>query len=244
MLTKLLFCVSPIFCLAACSIAPPGTDIHDPFEESNRQVHAFNKAIAAQFSGESAGSEGPRIPEVVALPVINVAENLALPGVVINNLLQADVGGAGTNTVRFLVNSTVGLLGLFDPADAIGLTEVDTDFGATLAVWGASEGAYLELPFLGPTTERDAAGDVVDLFLDPLGQFLTDDEALVATAFGIAGQVAKIDQSGDLIGDVLNESADSYIQTRLIYMQNRRFELGQDDGAAVDPYEELFGVLE
>lgn len=244
MSSKSLICLAFSFVLGACSIAPPGTDIHDPFEESNRQVHAFNKSVAAAFSGEDDGPDGPRIPEAISLPVINVAENLSLPGMVVNNLLQADIGGAGTNTVRFLINSTIGVLGVFDPADAIGLAEVDTDFGATLAVWGAPEGAYLELPFLGPTTERDLAGDVVDIFLDPLGQVLNDDEALIATGFGIAGRVAKIDQAGDVIGDVLNESADSYAQARLIYLQNRRFELGQDDSAAVDPYEELFGGVE
>lgn len=230
--------------LAACSTAPVGTDIHDPYEARNRQVHAFNKSVAATFSGDGDGPSGPRIPEVISLPVINVAENLSLPNMVVNNLLQADIDGASINTVRFLINSTVGVLGLFDPADAIGLTEVDTDFGATLAVWGAPEGAYLELPLVGPSTERDLAGDIVDIFLDPLGQFLTEEEALAATAFGIAGRVAKIDQSGDVIGDVLSESADSYVQTRLIYLQNRRFELGQDDSAAVDPYEELFGAVE
>lgn len=244
MLTKTLSSLPILFCFAACSIAPPGTDIHDPFEQSNRQVHAFNKSIAASFGGNDDGSDGPRIPEAISLPVINVAENLSLPGMVVNNLLQADLEGGVANTVRFLVNSTVGVLGLFDPADAIGLTEVDTDFGATLAVWGVPEGAYLELAFVGPTTERDATGDIVDIFLDPLGKVLSDDEALLASAFGIAGRVAKIDQSGDVIGDVLNESADSYAQTRLIYLQNRRFELGQDAPAAVDPYEELFGVIE
>ena len=243
MLTKSISFILSVVCLIGCSIAPPGTDIHDPFEQNNRQVHAFNKAIATQFGGNDDAPSGPRIPEAVSLPVINAAENISLPGVIVNNLLQADVDGAATNTVRFLVNSTVGVLGLFDPADAIGLTEVDTDFGGTLAVWGAPEGAYLELPFLGPKTERDAAGDIVDLFLDPLGPLLTDEEALAATVVGIAGQVAKVDQSGDLIGDVLSESADSYVQTRLIYMQNRRFELGQD-ASAVDPYEELFGEFE
>ncbi len=73
-----------------------------------------------------------------------------------------------------------------------------------------------------------------------VGTYLTDEEAIAKTAAGIAGRVAKIDQAGDVIGDVLSESADSYAQARLIYLQNRRFELGVDDSADVDPYDELF----
>jgi len=81
----------------------------------------------------------------------------------------------------------------------------------------------------------------VDIFIDPLGAVLTNDQALAATAVTLAARVAKIDQAGDVIGDVLEESADSYAQARLIYLQNRRFELGLDDIESVDPYDELFG---
>lgn len=227
---------------AACSPAPEGVNLHDPYEARNRAVHDFNKSLATSIGGDSGGSTGPRIPPDVAVHVINVAENVALPGVVVNNLLQADIDAASTNTVRFLVNTIFGVLGVWDPADMIGLREIDSDFGQTLAVWGVPEGAYLELPLIGPSTERDAAGDIVDLFIDPLGPYLTDEEAIAKTAAGIAGRVAKIDQAGDVIGDVLSESADSYAQARLIYLQNRRFELGVDDGADVDPYDELFGA--
>jgi phospholipid-binding lipoprotein MlaA len=143
--------------------------------------------------------------------------------------------------VRFLVNTLFGVAGIWDPADVIGLTEVDTDFGQTLAVWGVPEGAYLELPLIGPSTERDTAGDIVDFFIDPLESVLTDEQALIATAGTIGGRVVKLDQAGDVIGDVLNESADSYAQARLIYLQNRRFELGLDDIDAVDPYDDLYG---
>lgn len=238
---------SPLFVvlclgLAGCSIAPPGTDIHDPFEDHNRQIHAFNKAVASTFSGGE--REGPLLPPAVSGSVINVAENLDLPGVIVNNLLQADLVGASTNAVRMLINTTVGIGGIFDPADAMGVQEVQTDFGGTLAVWGAPEGAYMELPLLGPRTERHLAGDVGGLFLNPLGQFLTDEQALAATGVGLAGLGAKIDQSSGVVDEVLNESADSYAQTRLIYLQNRRFDLGVAPVATVDPYEELFGAVE
>lgn len=228
--------------LIACSPAPQGVNVHDPYEARNRSVHAFNKSLTSVIGGEDDGPSEPRLPPDIAIHVINVAENVGLPGVIANNMLQGDIDGASTNTVRFLVNTIFGVFGIWDPADAIGLREVDSDFGETLAVWGAPEGAYLELPFIGPSTERDAAGDLVDLFLDPLGPYLSDRQALAKTVAGVAGRVAKIDQAGDVINDVLTESADSYAQARLIYLQNRRFELGQEDGVDVDPYDDLFGA--
>jgi len=163
---------------------------------------------------------------------------------VLNNLLQGDIGGAGTNTMRFVINSLVGVVGVFDPADTIGLEEVETDFGQTLTVWGAPEGAYLELPFIGPSTERDFGGDIVDALIDPLGLFLNEEQLLAASVGSIAGRITKIDQVGDTIGDVLNESADSYAQARLIYLQNRRFELGLDAAEVADPYADLYGEIE
>ena len=242
-MTKSILVLAPLgLILMACSQAPAGVSVHDPYEAQNRAVHNFNKSLAAQFGGDSdTPSSGPRVPPDIAVHVLNVADNVALPGKVVNTLLQGDIDGASTNTVRFLVNSLFGVFGIWDPADAIGLMEVDTDFGQTLAVWGAPEGAYLELPLIGPSTERDAAGRVFDIAINPLGSFLTPDQQIIATVSTIAGRIVKIDQAGDVIGDVLSESADSYKQAQLIYLQNRRFELGLDDIDAVDPYDELFG---
>lgn len=231
--------------LGACSVPPAGVDIHDPYEARNRQVHAFNKSVdenifGAFSSGED--SDGPSIPVVIADPVVNFADNVALPGMVLNGLLQADVGGAVTNTMRFMINSTIGFGGLFDPADAIGLFEEETDFAQTLTVWGIDEGAYLELPILGPSTERDLAGMIVDAIIDPLDRFGTQPQKDYGTIAKIGGRVVKRDQFGDTVDSVLRESADSYSQQRLIYLQNRRFELGETtDDAAVDPYDDLFG---
>lgn len=230
--------------LGACSVAPEGVTIHDPYEDRNRAVHGFNKNLTSAFGGGEGDSSGPRVPPDIAEHVINFAENVALPGAVLNNVLQGDIGGASTNTMRFIINTLIGVAGIWDPADAIGLTEVETDFGQTLTVWGAPEGAYLELPFVGPSTERDLAGDIVDALIDPLGFIVTDDQAIAASVGSIAGRVVKIDQVGDTLDDVLNESADSYAQARLIYLQNRRFELGLDAAEVADPYADLYGELE
>jgi len=239
MKTPIAICLT-LTSLTACSVAPDGATVHDPYEARNRSVHAFNKSLTGGLGGDDDRS-GPRIPQDISARLIDFADNVAMPGVILNNTLQGDLVGASSNTLRFLINTVFGAFGVFDPADTMGLEEIDADFGQTLSVWGAPEGAYLELPLLGPSTERDFAGDIVDALIDPLGLFLNDDQLIVASVGSIAGRVAKIDQVGDTIGDVLNESADSYAQARLIYLQNRRFDLGIAAAEVADPYADLYG---
>lgn len=227
--------------LSACSVAPEGVSVHDPYEDQNRRVHAFNKAVNDQFSGLSGGG-GASVDDDLKQLVVNFADNVSLPGMVLNGLLQGDIGTAGANAMRFVLNTTVGVGGLFDPADAVGLAERETDFGQTLAVWGVPEGAYLELPILGPSTERDLAGRIVDILIDPLERYGTRPQIDYGTAAGLAARVVKRGQVSGTIDSVLNDSADSYAQLRLIYLQNRRFELGTtSDADSVDPYDEIFG---
>ncbi|MCO4847380.1 MAG: VacJ family lipoprotein [Yoonia sp.] len=229
--------------LGACSPAPQGVSVHDPYEVQNRRVHAFNKSVSDTFSGAGAGGgSGDAVPTELTDRVVNFGDNVSLPGMVLNGLLQGDLDGAVTNSVRFAINTTVGLLGLFDPADAMGVTEQETDFGETLAVWGVPEGAYLELPLFGPSTERALAGRIVDMLIDPLDSVGTKEQIEYGTVGKLAARVIKVTQAGDTIDSVLNDSADSYTQLRLIYLQNRRFELGTTPPEdAVDPYDDIFG---
>lgn len=238
--------------LAGCASAPvmqDGIEINDPFEPQNRRVHAFNKGLAASLSrgGEDEAARPAPEPGAPIGPgqmLVNAGRNLSLPGKAVNGLLQGRPGRAGQNLVRFAVNSTVGLGGLFDPAaDSFGVTEVDTDFGETLAVWGAPEGAYLELPLIGPSTQRDAAGRVVDLLIDPINQIWSGRD--LAAAWGLrvvskAGDRARM--AGSLDG-MLQESADSYAQVRLIWLMNRRHELGEERDV-FDPYDDTSGVID
>lgn len=229
--------------LGACSAAPAGVSVHDPYEAQNRSVHNFNKAVDENIFGafSNGDSDGPAVPEVIATPVVNFADNVGLPGMVLNGLLQGNIGSAATNSMRFIINTLVGVGGLMDPADAIGLLEVETDFAQTLAVWGAPEGAFLELPLIGPSTERDVAGMIIDALIDPLATYGTPSQIEYGTIAKIGARVVKRDQYGDTIDSVLQDSADSYAQTRLIYLQNRRFELGLEAAEDVDPYADLYG---
>lgn len=230
--------------LGGCA-APIPTGISDPHEAQNRAVHRENVALDRSLLRPVANAYGTTLPRPVRTGVDNFASNLSLPAAVINSLLQVRPGDAAQNTVRFLINSTIGLAGLFDPATAIGATKVETDFGETLHVWGVPEGDYVELALLGPATERDAVGRIVDILLDPLGivAFSTEGRYGLAAVEAASGVNARY-KNAELVDSILYDSADSYAQLRQLYLQNRRFRLGR--GAVPDyfnPYEDPYADM-
>ena len=231
--------------LSACSTPGPGgapDGVHDPYEETNRRNHEFNLALDRGLVRPAGKGYSNVLPEPVQDTVSNFSSNLSLPGTVVNNLLQGNMGGAVQNSFRFFVNTVFGIGGLGDPASELGVDAVDTDFGETLHVWGVPEGAFVELPFLGPSTERDAVGKVVDLFTNPLSYVLPTPEKYYGTGAGLASKLGDRGRYSDTIDSILYESSDSYAQSRIIYLQNRRFELGSEsDGAYVDPYDDPYG---
>ena len=229
--------LSAIALITACTAPTPGAEYNDPFEANNRAVHAFNKGLDRAVL-RPAGQVTAVVPEEFTVPVVNFADNVGLPGMVLNGLLQGDFGGSATNTMRFILNTTVGIGGLLDPAGAIGLNEETTDFGETLAVWGAPEGAYMELPVFGPSTERDAVGIFVDFLIDPLQSVGTQPQLDYGTGARVANLAISRGTFMDTFDGVLYESADSYAQARLAYLQNRRFDLGEAPPAAseIDPF--------
>jgi phospholipid-binding lipoprotein MlaA len=228
--------------LAACTPPSGPGEINDPFEARNREVHEANKSLDRNLVRPSSQRYGRVVPKPVRQGIENFSDNLALPGMVVNSLLQFRLDDAAWNSGRFLFNSTIGLAGVLDPASDIGITERDTDFGETLHVWGFNEGAYLELPVFGPSTERDAIGKVVDFALNPIGSVLTYPEAEIAAAAGMGARLGDRYDHTELIDSVLYESADSYAQARILYLQNRRFELGyNEEPDYYDPYEDPYG---
>lgn len=228
--------------LGACSPAPT-EGINDPYEAANRRVHAFNKAVdraVAKPLASAGGGEEKAGGESAMTVVANVGSNLALPGKVVNGLLQGRPGPAAQNAGRFIVNTTLGLGGIHDPAgQEFGLTEVDTDFGETLHVWGVPEGAYVELPLIGPSTQRDAVGRVVDFVIDPVYNVLHEPEVYYAFGLRVGSKASDRARFGDTVDSILHDSADSYAQTRLLYLQHRRYELGIE-GEAYDPYDDPY----
>ncbi|OZB61739.1 MAG: ABC transporter [Lysobacterales bacterium 14-68-21] len=153
--------------LAGCAIAKPRTD--DPLEKYNRKVYAFNDAVDQAVIRPVAVGYRKITNPPVRRSIGDFFTNLRQPVTVANDLLQARPKQALQSTGRFLVNLTLGIGGLFDPASSLGLPLQETDFGITLARWGVPEGDYVVLPFLGPTTARDFWQIPVDgYFFDPL----------------------------------------------------------------------------
>jgi len=230
--------------LVGCTASSgPDAVVNDPYESANRNVHAFNKGFDRAVFRPVSRAYGTVVPGYVRQRFNNIQSHFSLPADTINAGLQ----GRGENTVhnlfRFLVNTTVGVLGVFDPATSMGLEDRSTDFGETLFVWGAGEGAYLEVPLLGPYTQRALVGDVVDVFLNPLSFLgLGTPEAYIPAGTYVTEAIDYRYEFGDTVDGLLYESADSYEQLRIVYLDNRRFRLGDtSNAAAIDPYEELFG---
>jgi phospholipid-binding lipoprotein MlaA len=230
--------------LAGCAAPPAPSGVNDPNEGFNRKVHAFNLAMDKTLVKPGAKGYDGIVPKPVKRGVSNVANTLELPADIANNVLQFRFVRAGVNTLKLAVNLTMGVGGLFDASTAIGLPDMGTDFGETLHVWGVPEGAYVELPLLGPSTGRDAVGTVVDFAISPTRHLFPDLPKGAATGAKILSRLGDRARYSDTVDSILYESADSYAQARLLYLQNRRFELGQDAAAdasgAYDPYEDPY----
>ena len=229
--------------LAACATPRPEvtSEIYDPNENANRKVHAFNLALDRNLVRPLSRGYGNTINEDGRQVVSNVAEHLSLPADILNNVLQGDLRSAGNNSARFVVNTVFGVFGTGDIATAMEIPIRKTDFGETLHVWGAKEGAYVELPVFGPSTTRDTVGTVLDFTLDPVSYLLPRPESYVSTGATFADQLGDRYDLADTVDSVLYESADSYAQARILYLQNRRFELGvTTDSPDVDPFADPF----
>ena len=235
---RAVFAMSALLIAGACATPGPGEapdGIFDPNEAENRRVHAFNRKIDEKLLKGSGDGMSKAVPAPVRAGVGNFADTVSLPQTVVNQVLQGRLGRATRNTLRFSVNATLGLGGILDVASDLGLPEDDSDFGETLHVWGVPEGAYMELPLLGPSTERDAVGKFVDLFTDPLGYVVPAPKRHIGKVARITDKVIARGEFGDTVDSIYYDSADSYAQLRLIYLQNRRHELG-DDTEAADTY--------
>jgi phospholipid-binding lipoprotein MlaA len=229
--------------LSACSTPDVTSAIHDPFEVQSRKTHAGSKKLDRKVLRPIAMAYGEILPEPVRIGVSNFSANLSLPGTIVNDVLQLNIEDAAHNTLRFLVNTTIGLGGVMDPAQAAGAEPRPSDFGETLHVWGAQEGAYIELPVLGPSTTRDAVGKVVDYFLDPVSALVPPELTYVKPAAGFAATVGSRYRFQNTVDSLLYDSADSYAQTRLLYLENRRFDLGIESTEDDDLYEGLYDDL-
>ncbi|MEX1197472.1 MAG: VacJ family lipoprotein [Pseudohongiellaceae bacterium] len=193
-------------------------DYGDPLMGLNRVIFAFNEvSYRYAFIPLARGYTG-RVPEPVQQGVGNFYYNIRSPLYLINNLLQLRPAAAGTNLLRFGINSTVGLLGFFDPARHwLDLDRADTSLNETLTQYGMGYGAYLVLPLIGSSDLRGGTATVAESFLDPTGLFFEGRERIIVQGIGNFQEVVP---QLLLYTDLLEESDDPYIFMRNMYLQN------------------------
>jgi phospholipid-binding lipoprotein MlaA len=187
----------------------------DPFEETNRSIYEFNESVDSNVLEPVSRAYKNNIPEAAQKGIGNFLDNLADVSTLANQILQFKPIESAETLARILVNTTIGLGGLFDVASDMGLITEDEDFGQTMAVWGVEQGPYVVLPLLGPSTIRDGIGTYVDL-TSPANMVGEIDEVGVSV-------INVVDKRVDLlpITDILDQSDDPYITMRSSYLQKR-----------------------
>lgn len=221
--------------LLACASTPPGNNDNrssiDPYEGFNRAIFAFNNGLDTYFMKPIAQGYRYVTPNFVETGVSNFFSNL----LEVRNVFNAGLQGKGHKvlhyTGRFLINSTFGILGLFDIAHPMGLEKTEgEDFGQTLATWGIGSGPYVVLPFLGPSTIRDSIGIPVDAYVDPINYL---DHVRTRNSL-TAGEL--VDKRVSLLDAEELISGDSYIFIRDAYLQRRNYLV--EDGQVDDSFGE------
>jgi phospholipid-binding lipoprotein MlaA len=224
--------------LASCTNNTTSSAIFDPYEETNRKLHSFNKSLDKSLLRPASNTYVALIPSPIVTGISNFSSNLELPVAILNGILQLDTEGVSKNTGRFLINSSVGLLGLFDVAANIGMYGKNTNFDQTLYTYGIREGAYTELPAFGPNTERSTAGLIINLAINPYGGVFKGAQEIIPIGAKVLDLMGKRHKYSDAIDGVLYQSDDSYAQSRQIYLERMRFahEKKLDDAVYENPY--------
>jgi len=202
---------------------------NDPWEGFNRNVYAFNDGLDKVIRPVAVGYDKV-MPDPFQRGVGNFFRNLDAPVTFVNQVLQGELKQGGYSISRFLINSTIGLLGFFDVASKAGIPMYDEDFGQTLSKWGYENSRYLVLPIFGPSTIRDGIGRYADSFYQPVGRAIHgNNEWGYWTLRGIDLRARFLDQDTEL-----KEAYDPYVLMRDIWLQNRQFQLYDGDPPLTD----------
>jgi phospholipid-binding lipoprotein MlaA len=232
-LSPALLFASLIVGIAACAAPPPPGDKdaiaeakeqNDPLEPTNRVFYSINDGLDTYVLRPVAVAYH-QVPDTVRTPVHNVLANIGTPAGFANEVLQAHPKRAGTMMMRFVLNSTAGIGGLFDVASTLGYPDVDTDFGLTLAVWGVQDGPFLFLPVLGPSNPRDATGFAGQFGLDPLTYASFGGSATLGYARAGASAVDTRERLLGQIDQIKKGALDPYATFRSLYKQHRADEV-------------------
>jgi len=220
---------------AGCAARPATrTDPHDPWERMNRATYAFNDKFDKAIFRPVARGYRAGVPHVVQTGIRNAFDNVDTAIVMVNDLLQGQFTPLVHDTSRLLVNTVIGVGGLFDPASAMGIEKGDRDFGQTLGKWGVGSGPYLVLPFLGPSDVRDTVGRVADTYSTP--------RTYISNTWWNYGSWAleKVDWRSRLLDSdrLLDGAYDPYAFLRNAYLQNRQFKVRGADSRSEEDEEQ------
>ncbi len=216
-----LACLTLVLCALNGCAAVNGLkpDPRDPFERTNRATFRVNDSLDRYVARPAASAYRKVVPKFAQTGVSNFMSNIGYPTVFINDFLQAKFRDGFSDVGRFLMNSTFGLGGLFDPASDAGLELHDEDFGQTLGKWGVPPGPYLMLPLIGPSSARDSFGLLLDQASDPR-QYIGSTRAKIGLQL-----VHQLDKRSHLLDAdaVLDRAADKYTIVRSAYLQRRLY---------------------
>jgi phospholipid-binding lipoprotein MlaA len=207
-----------------------GLERPDPLESLNRKIFAFNDVADKYVLSPVARGYQAVTPDSLERGIGNMFSNLLEITTVINDVLQLKFGQAASDTGRFLINSTVGLAGLFDVASPLGLEKHEEDFGQTLGYWGVVSGPYLVVPFLGPYTLRDSVGGFADVFSD----YITKLDHIPTR--NQLWMLRNVDDRGGLFAAEELITGDRYSFIRDAYLQRREYLV--NDGVVTDNFGE------
>jgi phospholipid-binding lipoprotein MlaA len=227
------FVVGLSLLITGCATAPNAKrDPRDPFERVNRATYRFNDAFDRALLKPAAKGYKKVTPQFVRTGVSNFFDNLEQPTVILSDLLQAKFRPALSDTGRFVMNTTIGLGGLLDPASAAGLDRNDEDFGQAFGKWGVPPGPYLVIPFFGFSTVRDGIGSIGEVYTDPTHYVERD-----AWRYSING-LGVIDTRVGLLDteQALENTFDRYAFIRNAFLQRREYQVS--DGAVAPPVDE------
>lgn len=213
--------------ISGCSTTPV-QEQNDPWEGWNRDVHKFNKDFDDTILKPLAKGYDDVTPTPVDEGITNIFSNINDIGVTINDFLQLKFAQGGMDASRFLVNTTAGVVGIFDVASMIDLPKHDEDFGQTLGFWGAPSGNYMVLPFIGASSPRDIFGMIGDALFNPLtyvsffGGFATNIATAAATGVDVVDTRSGLMASEKILDEA---SVDRYDFVRNAYQQHREFQV-------------------
>lgn len=219
--------------LGGCAAQPAKRSAVDPWERGNRVGYAVEGKLDHYVIHPLSKVYRFLTPGPIGQGMHNVLVNLTEPSALINDVFQGRIKRAGTPAARLVLNSTLGVLGLFDVAARMGLYHHDNEFGVTLGRWGLGPGPYLYLPLVGPSTVRDLVGSGVDVLLSPLHWATYPDQAAVQESNFVLGGLDKEISTEPELRALLGTAVDPYATLRSAYLQNKQGEIS-GEGVPLD----------